>query len=80
MDVWPAEHMRVHERLTSGEKWRPIVDRHQVHLTIGDVLIFRGDAVHAGSAYPTKPNMRLHCYIDSPLLRRPKNKTYILEK
>jgi len=46
VDVWPGK--------TKAE-------RHKVTLSKGDVLVFRGDCVHAGSAFP---NTRLHCYVD----------------
>ena len=41
----------------------------------GDVLIFRGDLIHAGAAY-TQRNIRLHCYIDSQWVTRQTNATY----
>lgn len=47
----------------------------------GDILIFRGDLLHAGAAYPDD-NYRLHVFIDpgseSPYLRE-KDVTYIPE-
>jgi len=50
---------------------RPI----EIELNPGDVLVFRGDLVHAGSAYNTKNN-RIHLYLDSPLVSRPSNTTW----
>lgn len=34
----------------------------EVHLLPGDVLVFRGDLVHAGAAYANE-NVRLHCFL-----------------
>ena len=47
-------------------------------LAPGDVLVFDGDAVHAGAAY-ARPNTRLHLYVDSPAVRRAPNTTYLVE-
>ena len=59
LDVWPGSHTATR----TAERLKPIV-RHQIALGKGDVLIFRGDLVHAGSAY-SRPNVRLHCYLDA---------------
>lgn len=50
-----------------------------VNLNPTDLVIFRGDAAHAGYQYD-KVNTRLHAYIDSsaPRCKRVKGKTYIL--
>ena len=50
--------------------------RHQ--LQRGDVLMFEGDVVHAGSAYASD-NVRIHAYLDSDEVRRERNRTYLLE-
>ena len=47
-----------------------------VHLNKGDVLVFRGDLLHAGAEYYNE-NIRLHAYIDSKKYTRDKNITYI---
>ena len=44
-------------------------------LDTGDILLFRSDLVHAGSAY-TEDNLRLHAYLDSPFVKRIKNRTW----
>lgn len=49
-----------------------------IHIDKGDVLIFRGDVLHAGAEYYSE-NVRLHAYIDSVKYKRKKNKTYIPE-
>ena len=51
-----------------------------VNLNATDLVIFRGDAAHAGYCYENV-NTRLHAYIDSsaPGCKRIKGKTYILQ-
>jgi|LakMenEpi03Aug12_release.lakeMendotaPanAssembly.Ray.scaffolds.fasta_scaffold5816299_1 hypothetical protein len=44
-------------------------------LNKGDIFIFRGDLVHAGSSYK-KSNIRLHCFLDSSLVHRDSNRTW----
>lgn len=41
----------------------------------GDVLIFRADMIHAGSSYE-KENIRIHAYLDSPIVKRIPNRTW----
>jgi ectoine hydroxylase-related dioxygenase (phytanoyl-CoA dioxygenase family) len=41
----------------------------------GDVLIFRADMIHAGSSYE-KENIRIHAYLDSPMVKRIPNRTW----
>ena len=36
---------------------------HQLTLNCGDMLVFRGDLVHAGAAFD-QLNVRLHAYLD----------------
>lgn len=43
----------------------------------GDLLVFDGDVVHAGSAYK-RSNTRIHLYIDSLEHRRQPNKTWMV--
>lgn len=47
-------------------------------LSKGDIFIFRGDLVHAGSAYNDN-NIRLHAYLDSNIVHRTKNRTFIID-
>ena len=51
------------------------IPRSQVMLNKGDVLIFRADCVHAGSAYITA-NSRLHAYFDSVDIERVHDHTW----
>ena len=47
-----------------------------IELGRGDVLLFDGDQVHAGSAY-RRNNTRVHVYLDAPGVLRPDNQTYL---
>jgi hypothetical protein len=49
--------------------------RAQIKMEEGDVLIFRADLVHAGSAY-RKRNVRLHAYFDSPEVVRTEGRVW----
>ena len=50
--------------------------RRRTHtLSRGDVLVFRGDVVHAGAAYETE-NTRMHTYLDVHGVKRPTNRTW----
>lgn len=68
LDVWPGAHHYI------GSKVPPDVpiDRKTVVLNPGDVCVFRGDCVHAGSSYQEE-NTRLHCYMDIPEMKHPHN-------
>ena len=65
LDVWPGSHL-------TDES----VPHVRVCLNPGDVLLFRGDLVHAGSAYPDKENVRLHCFADHVGSVRKQGATY----
>lgn len=43
----------------------------------GDILVFDGDEIHAGSGYK-KANTRLHLYMDVPYVDRTENETYLI--
>ena len=75
MDVWPGSHRLVR---CSTDIQDPVSVDH-VSLNKGDALLFRGDLVHAGSAY-TQSNVRVHFYLDSPLVKRVANRTWIISK
>ena len=49
-----------------------------LHLEAGDVLIFTGNFVHAGAAYPMTENTRVHFYIESDTVPRVQNETYLV--
>ena len=40
-------------------------------LELGDVLLFQGDLVHTGAAYPDKANLRMHVYLYAVGIERP---------
>lgn len=75
LEVWPASHRLV--RRTRLTRVTPKIARHTVTLDAGDVIVFRGDLVHAGSAYKAR-NIRLHAYIDHPTVLRPPNRTWAI--
>lgn len=49
-------------------------DEKRVNLDVGDVMLFRGDLIHSGSAY-AKENIRLHAYLHISGIKRPRNTT-----
>ena len=51
----------------------------KIELQAGSIFVFRPDLVHAGSDY-AEENIRMHCYLDSPLVHRDKNRTFIIGK
>jgi hypothetical protein len=67
LDVWPGSH-----RSNARD-----IQRRTLALDKGDVLFFRGDLIHAGSSY-RRPNSRLHMHLDSKLVPRTTNRTYII--
>ena len=75
LEVWPASHRLA--RRTRLTRVTPKIARHTVTLDAGDVIIFRGDLVHAGSPYAAR-NIRIHAYIDHPTVPRPPNRTWAI--
>lgn len=53
--------------------------RKQVRMRSGDIIVFRGDLVHGGSAYSTS-NVRLFYYVDSPFFKRIPNRTQFVSE
>lgn len=51
------------------------LSRKYIHFDKGDVVIFRGDTIHAGAEYYTE-NIRMHAYIDTKSHKRIKNETF----
>lgn len=51
----------------------------EVHLEKGEVLLFHGDLVHAGAAYPERDNMRVHLYLHAIGVAPPNNNSYCVE-
>jgi hypothetical protein len=71
--VWPGSHKVIQGRGRTLEPIQPTV----VELNAGDALVFRADLVHAGAEYETE-NLRIHCYIDSEVVKRNPNRTWII--
>ena len=69
LDLWPGSH----------RQQRPLGPRLTLNLGIGDAVLFRGDLVHAGSAYEER-NLRIHAYFDHPAVPREPNRTWIRYK
>jgi hypothetical protein len=61
------------------ETYLDIWDLNGIHRKLvmdeGDVLIFRADLIHGGSSYE-KENIRIHAYLDSPIVKRIPNRTW----
>ncbi len=64
LDVWPGAI-----RFDKSRSYKPM----QLKLNKGDVLIFRGDLVHAGAACGDVANVRIHAYLDVEGIERPKH-------
>ena len=64
-DVWPGAI-----RFDKNRDFKPM----HLKLRAGDVLIFRGDLVHAGAAVGAVENVRFHAYLDVEGVVRPKHK------
>ncbi|KAE8986979.1 hypothetical protein PR003_g23148 [Phytophthora rubi] len=47
-----------------------------VTLEPGEIMIWRGDFIHAGTGY-AENNVRIHCYLDPPNYHRPEDHTEI---
>lgn len=73
--VWPKSHMLMYGLNNDLENDNKIEFK-EINLLPGDILVFRGDLVHAGAAYE-KDNMRVHIYGDSPNVKRDPNSTWI---
>ena len=71
-----AKPLGVLAALEAGTRF--VTPERTYELAPGDIVVFDGDAVHAGAAYAS-PNTRLHLYVDSPAVHRAPNTTYLLE-
>lgn len=74
LDVWPGSHR------FRGADTTARIERETLCLGPGDAVLFRGDLIHAGSAYETAPNCRVHVYLDHPSNPRTPNRTWIVSK
>ena len=78
LNVWPNSIRLASLSATIVKKINPIPCE-VVEMNVGDILVFRGDFIHAGSSY-TKDNYRLHAFLDSDLVPRTPNRTWIIHK
>jgi len=72
--VWKHSQKIIRERYR-GPPVLPIT----IELQPGDIFVFRADMIHAGADYPEE-NIRIHCYLDSPHVKRNPNRTWIIQK
>jgi hypothetical protein len=78
LKVWPhSSHLALKEQEELKEE--KVIPCREIHLNSGDMVIFRGDFVHAGSGY-TQDNFRIHYYLDSPTVPREKNRTWLIKE
>ena len=75
INVWPQSN-EIHKYKKAGARK---IGKVTINMEPGDIFIFRGDTVHAGSNY-THSNYRLHAYMDSPLVLRWPNRTWLINK
>lgn len=78
LEVWPRA-TGLTTRLDDAQLPTTPIPQQTVRLRPGDVLVFRPDCVHAGSAY-AEPNVRLHAYFDNPLVARARNTTWTIKR
>lgn len=62
--------------LMDSAEEQPVLKRlATLELEPGDVLVFRGDCIHAGAKSERGHFGRLHCYLDNPAVARLSNST-----
>ena len=74
-DVWPGAIQCFN--LPAGDA--RVFHHRRLKLNAGDMLIFRGDLVHAGSAF-SQFNIRLHMYLDIRGVRREPDTTFYMDE
>jgi hypothetical protein len=80
--IWPYSIKLSCMPLHLSDEWIKVngpIAKTEVILQRGDVLVFRGDLIHAGAAYQTN-NTRIHVFLDSPVVERQKNRTWYPEE
>ena len=77
LNVWPGAIKCFNSNNDGNNKQFECV---RLNLNAGDVLIFRGDLVHAGSAYDEK-NVRIHVYLDSKHVntKKSEDRTFLMD-
>jgi hypothetical protein len=76
LNIWPYSTRLSLSTPEYLKKIKPIKCQ-KLELNPGDILIFRGDFVHAGSRYDID-NYRIHYYLDSPVVPRMPNRTWLI--
>lgn len=78
LNVWPNS---IRLATLSGRVLKEMVPIacEELQLEPGDVLVFRGDFIHAGSSYG-EDNYRLHTFLDSPTVPRDPNTTWTVHQ
>lgn len=74
LDVWPWAFGKHFWDNRNSRFWFE-----KLELSPGDMIIFRGDLVHGGSAYDVA-NLRLHCYLDHKDTKRTPNRTFYMDQ
>lgn len=82
LNVWPKSHKLVSTEYLGDDVRRYDNDIKPIHKKVikmepGDMLLFRGDLVHAGAGY-SELNFRMHCYLDYGY--REPNKTWLVHR
>ena len=73
-NVWVGA-IGVDVREMDKKKKKKVYPYRQLKLDSGDLLLFRADLIHSGSAF-SESNLRIHCFMDSPNIKRTGNATY----
>ncbi len=73
LDVWPKSIRN------SKIKMPKQINKLTLNINTGDMIVFRGDLVHAGSEYD-KENYRLHAFMDSSKVPRTNNRTWLIAR
>jgi hypothetical protein len=75
LHVWPNSIRHPSRDTTPSQPIR----RETIDIDVGDILIFRGDLTHAGASYGST-NHRVHIYVDSPMVKRTRNRTHLMDR
>lgn len=76
LNAWPGSTNLVTMSESELKRIKPIQCKEET-LNPGDILVFRGDFVHAGSGYD-EDNYRLHAFLDSEFVPREPNRTWLI--
>ena len=76
-DVWPrafGKHIRPFKRVKHREQFQ----HKRICLQPGELIVFRGDLVHAGAPFANF-NVRVHIFLDHPHIPRRKDSTFFID-